>query len=93
MVPALGGAWVDASVLRSTAGWASKQQGWHVTVAFCSTPPMLTNLLASNWRTEVHLHIFTCTAGGVAYLDYIRQLAQRLEGDWEGVQADLEAIR
>lgn len=31
--------------------------------------------------------------GGVAYLDYIRQLAQRLEGDWEGVQADLEAIR
>lgn len=33
------------------------------------------------------------TAGGVAYLDYIRQLAQRLDSDWEGVQADLEAIR
>ncbi len=32
-------------------------------------------------------------AGGVAYLDYIRQLAQRLDSDWEGVQADLEAIR
>jgi Zn-dependent M16 (insulinase) family peptidase len=31
--------------------------------------------------------------GGVAYLDYIRQLAQRLDSDWEGVQADLEAIR
>lgn len=31
--------------------------------------------------------------GGIAYLDYVRALAQRLDSDWEGVQADLEAIR
>lgn len=31
--------------------------------------------------------------GGISYLDYLRGLAQRVEGDWEGVQADLEAIR
>ncbi|KAL4856502.1 Presequence protease 1 [Chlorella vulgaris] len=31
--------------------------------------------------------------GGVAYLDFIRGLAARVESDWEGVQADLEAIR
>lgn len=31
--------------------------------------------------------------GGVAYLDYIRQLAARVDADWEGVQADLNAIR
>jgi hypothetical protein len=32
--------------------------------------------------------------GGLSYLEYIRALAKRLEGgDWEGVQADLEAIR
>ena len=33
--------------------------------------------------------------GGVAYLEYIRSLAARLDqpGGWEGVQADLESIR
>ncbi|KAL4419293.1 hypothetical protein ABPG77_008343 [Micractinium sp. CCAP 211/92] len=31
--------------------------------------------------------------GGISYLDYVRGLAQRVESDWEGVQADLEAIR
>ncbi|GAB4815027.1 hypothetical protein N2152v2_002073 [Parachlorella kessleri] len=31
--------------------------------------------------------------GGIAYLDYIRNLANRLESDWEGVKADLEKIR
>lgn len=31
--------------------------------------------------------------GGLAYLDYIRDLAGRLEADWEGVKADLERIR
>lgn len=31
--------------------------------------------------------------GGVSYLDYIRGLVQRVDSDWEGVQADLEAIR
>lgn len=31
--------------------------------------------------------------GGLSYLEYIRALAKRLESDWEGVQADLEAIR
>ncbi len=31
--------------------------------------------------------------GGVAYLDYIRNLANRLDSDWEGVQGDLEKIR
>jgi len=31
--------------------------------------------------------------GGLSYLEYIRTLAKRVESDWEGVQADLEAIR
>ena len=31
--------------------------------------------------------------GGVSYLDYIRALVQRVDSDWQGVQADLEAIR
>ena len=31
--------------------------------------------------------------GGVSYLDFIRSLVQRIENDWESVQADLEAIR
>lgn len=31
--------------------------------------------------------------GGLAYLDYIRALAKRVETDWEGVKVDLEAIR
>ena len=40
---------------------------------------------AAGWASE--------QMGGVAYLDYIRQLAARVDGDWEGVQADLQAIR
>lgn len=31
--------------------------------------------------------------GGLAYLDFIRGLAKRVDEDWEGVRADLEAIR
>ncbi|KAK9805775.1 hypothetical protein WJX73_008308 [Symbiochloris irregularis] len=31
--------------------------------------------------------------GGVSYLDYIRQLVPRINSDWDGVKADLEAIR
>jgi Zn-dependent M16 (insulinase) family peptidase len=31
--------------------------------------------------------------GGLAYLDFIRGLAKRVDADWEGVKADLEAIR
>ena len=31
--------------------------------------------------------------GGLSYLEYVRTLAKRVEGDWAGVQADLEAIR
>ena len=31
--------------------------------------------------------------GGLAYLDYIRALAKRVDSDWEGVKEDLEAIR
>ncbi|KAF8058036.1 PREP1 [Scenedesmus sp. PABB004] len=31
--------------------------------------------------------------GGLSYLEYVRGLAKRVEEDWEGVQADLEAIR
>lgn len=31
--------------------------------------------------------------GGVSYLDYVRALVGRVESDWAGVQADLEAIR
>lgn len=31
--------------------------------------------------------------GGIAYLDFVRGLAARVESDWAGVQADLEAIR
>ena len=31
--------------------------------------------------------------GGVAYLEQIRKLVNRVETDWEGVQMDLEAIR
>jgi hypothetical protein len=31
--------------------------------------------------------------GGVSYLDFIRGLVARVDSDWEGVQADLEAIR
>lgn len=31
--------------------------------------------------------------GGITYLDFIRGLVNRVDSDWEGVQADLEAIR
>lgn len=31
--------------------------------------------------------------GGLSYLEYIRELSKRVESDWEGVAADLEAIR
>jgi len=31
--------------------------------------------------------------GGIAYLEYVRELVKRVDSDWEGVQADLEAIR
>ncbi|PSC73335.1 presequence protease chloroplastic mitochondrial-like [Micractinium conductrix] len=31
--------------------------------------------------------------GGISYLDFIRGLVQRVDADWEGVKADLEAIR
>lgn len=31
--------------------------------------------------------------GGLSYLEYIRTLVARVESDWEGVKADLEAIR
>jgi len=31
--------------------------------------------------------------GGLSYLEYVRGLAKRVESDWPGVQADLEAIR
>eukprot|EP00775_Hariotina_reticulata_P005466 gene5466-5701_t len=33
------------------------------------------------------------TMGGLSYLEYIRSLVKRVEEDWQGVQADLEAIR
>eukprot|EP00884_Botryococcus_braunii_P006457 jgi/Botrbrau1/15812/Bobra.40_1s0001.1 len=31
--------------------------------------------------------------GGIAYLEFIRDLAKRVDSDWDSVQADLEAIR
>lgn len=31
--------------------------------------------------------------GGLSYLESIRQLAKRVDDDWEGVQADLQSIR
>ena len=31
--------------------------------------------------------------GGLSYLEYIRELAKRVESNWEGVQSDLEKIR
>lgn len=31
--------------------------------------------------------------GGLSYLEYVRKLASRVESDWDGVVADLEAIR
>jgi hypothetical protein len=31
--------------------------------------------------------------GGLSYLDFIRGLQGRVEADWDGVRADLEAIR
>lgn len=31
--------------------------------------------------------------GGLSYLESIRQLAKRVDGDWDGVQSDLNAIR
>ena len=31
--------------------------------------------------------------GGLSYLQSIRKLAQRVDSDWEGVQADLNSIR
>ncbi len=31
--------------------------------------------------------------GGVAYLDHLRQLVNRVESDWDGVKKDLETIR
>ena len=31
--------------------------------------------------------------GGLSYLESIRNLAQRVDSDWDGVQADLAAIR
>lgn len=31
--------------------------------------------------------------GGIAYLDFIRALPGRIDADWDGVRADLEAIR
>lgn len=31
--------------------------------------------------------------GGLSYLQSIRQLVQRVDSDWDSVQADLEAIR
>ena len=31
--------------------------------------------------------------GGLSYLEYIRGLVKRVESDWDGVKADLEAIR
>jgi hypothetical protein len=31
--------------------------------------------------------------GGLSYLEFIRGLAKRVESDWAGVMADLEAIR
>jgi Zn-dependent M16 (insulinase) family peptidase len=31
--------------------------------------------------------------GGVSYLEYLRVLAMRVEADWDGVKAELEAIR
>ena len=31
--------------------------------------------------------------GGLSYLESIRQLAKRVDDDWEGVRADLQSIR
>lgn len=31
--------------------------------------------------------------GGLSYLNYIRELVARVDGDWDGVKADLESIR
>eukprot|EP00803_Ostreobium_quekettii_P002144 evm.model.scf_1846.1 EVM.evm.TU.scf_1846.1 scf_1846:8916-17584(+) len=31
--------------------------------------------------------------GGLSYLEYVRQLAERVDSDWPGVQSDLHAIR
>ena len=31
--------------------------------------------------------------GGLSYLNYIRELVARVDGDWDGVMADLESIR
>ena len=39
----------------------------------------------AGWVSEV--------MGGISYLDFIRGLVNRVDSDWEGVQADLERIR
>lgn len=31
--------------------------------------------------------------GGVEYLMYIRELAKRVEGDWDSIKADLHELR
>ncbi|KAK9864580.1 hypothetical protein WJX84_000690 [Apatococcus fuscideae] len=31
--------------------------------------------------------------GGLSYLNYVRDLSQRIDSDWEGIQQDLETIR
>lgn len=31
--------------------------------------------------------------GGVSYLQYLRELARRVDADWPGVRADLERVR
>jgi Zn-dependent M16 (insulinase) family peptidase len=40
---------------------------------------------ASDWAAE--------QMGGVSYLFFLRKLAERLEGDWDGVLADLRRVR
>ncbi|CAD7700528.1 unnamed protein product [Ostreobium quekettii] len=39
----------------------------------------------AGWVSEV--------TGGLSYLEYVRSLVDRVDSDWPGVQADLEAIR
>jgi hypothetical protein len=31
--------------------------------------------------------------GGISYIDHLKELSKRVESDWEGVEAELKAIR
>lgn len=49
------------------------------------TPPSLPQRSIAGWVGEQF--------SGVTYLDFIRELARRVESDWDAVRGDLESIR